>query len=192
MDVKTIRLNILSPNITNLRKQIIDKYFDYINIEDCIKHGIITDRLPELYINLLDEFDLQLSEHKIYHILKIKNRNLYKQLSSNTKIIIPEVIIGITNNENSKVLKLNINNSNVYKLLNEYHIQLKNELNTTKDSNDSEFYGYITLVSLKSNTPDEIVQKIKIEFINKIDSYMEIQSFWLISDNKLNKMIKIS
>jgi len=191
MDIKTIKIKVENPSICNVRRFLIDEYLDYVNIEECVNNEMVSNYDAQPYILLFDGFDPPIDDRTTYHTLKIKNRDIYKQLRSDTKLILPEIILDKVNLDNSILLRIDINNCNLYGVLCEYHNRLREYPNTYKESDDKQFRGYIDLIYLKSNTPDDIIQQIIIESISKLFSYIGMVGLILESPDKKSKLINI-
>lgn len=191
MNVKTVMLMVDNPSLIKVGKSISSKYFDYIEVQKCIDNGMINLYESEPHITLLYGFEPMIGENTMYHILKIQNRELYRQLRSNTKLTLPEVVIDTFDNPDSRVLKINTNNSNIFSILNGYYQNLITYPNTRTKSDDGQFHSHLTLTYLKPDTPDSIIQEIKETYESEIIPYMELKCFWLSSDTKERKLIDI-
>lgn len=170
--------------IRNL-KTIVFNHFDIINKELCLKYNLnwYCDTNP--HITLLGEIP-EVSNNEVYRKLKYSDEKVFvdfKKKCSNGVITFPELIIDTFDNDNSRVLKINCKNCNIYSELTEIHNLLKSSV--PNDEKYKDYSPHITLTYLKPDTSDSDIEDIKSALLGSLPKNFNIESIAL-SDKQRN------
>lgn len=158
MKVNCVMMGLENPSYTSQVRNAIYSHLDLVNKEKCESQGLDQLFEDEPHVTLFYGMD-NLGENMCYHILKIKNRDTYYKLKSESALILPEVIINTFDNDDSRVLKIDLSNSNITPLLAQYHESLK-EYSNGEGLGQDMYQPHITLTYLKPEVTDEQVRTI--------------------------------
>lgn len=177
MNIRCIMLGLENASFVPMLKNAILNNLDIVNQDYCLENGYTMMCETEPHVTLFYGFT-EMGENLAYSYLKIKNREAYKELKQirdQEGLVLPEVIIDTFDNEDNRVLKINLENSNLMQALNKYY-QFFRECPNDSEHNGPDYHPHITLTYLKPDTTDEQIQKL-IESIDK-----DKLKYWIIRD----------
>lgn len=163
MKVNFIGLRLKNPYIDSLLNKVRMEYLEYIDIPKCTELGLSKGVEDDPHITLIYNDSLIKGPNWYHWLLSIKNRDQFKILRDSKKLLIRSPKIDTFDNDDSRVLKFNFNDCN--------HIDVLTKLNEALESTASEkskftkYNPHLTITYLKSDTPDEIIDKLRSETI---------------------------
>lgn len=158
MKVNCVMIGLENPSFITQVRNAIYSHLDLVNKEKCESQGMNQLFEDEPHITLFYGMD-NLGENMCYHILKIKNRDNYYKLKGENALVLPEVIIDTFDNEDVRVLKINLSNSNIISILSQYHDSFK-EYSNGQGLNQDSYNPHITLTYLKPEVTDDQIRTI--------------------------------
>lgn len=183
ININYIGLNLKNQYHTQLLDMIRNEYFQYIDIPVCTKYGLSTGVEINSHVTLAYNNTLSKGPNWYYWMLTIRERNTFNKLKVVNKLKVPEVIINTFEQEQYRVLKIDIRNCNICEELRTLHECIEDTAG--EKSRFTEYLPHITLTYLKKDTPDEVLVDLKSKVI--LNNYKEwnIDSLQISSvDNK--------
>lgn len=167
--VDFIGLMLSNPNHKELLDLIRKQYFEYINIPKCTEQGLLMGVELEAHVTLAYNKTFTKGPNWYYWLTTVKLRDLYKKISTAGKLVIPEVVIDTFDNEDSRVLKINVSNCNIMDVMRSYFEQI--DETASERSVHQHYDPHITLTYLNPNTPDSVIEDLKSKVI--LSNYKE-------------------
>lgn len=155
-----IGLIFSAPRWNAIGNYVKSNMLNYINLNKCIDNGLKNGFENECHCTLLYSNIYTRGVNWIVYYLIHHCKDQIKQLF-NTKFELKDPIIDTFDNEDSRVLKINLTNCNLYPIMRSINDKLKEVL----DGGD--FIGYnphMTITYLKPNTPDDVISEFRSNF----------------------------
>lgn len=155
---------------------IKDKYSPYINFDKCIEMGFPNGFESECHCTLLYNKTYNYGPNFTFTKLKFGSefRNEFNKLINksgyNKELILNPVIIDTFDNEDSRVIKINLENSNMYPEMKSIHSEL--EKLCEEPSTYSDYKAHLTLTYFKSDTSDDVIEILKSELFEFYKDYL--------------------
>lgn len=186
MNVKHVLVELANPLYAQISNNIVNGYFEYIDTSICIDHGV--DRFyADPYVTVIHDIK-PLGHNLMYHILKIENRDLYKDLKSNKLLKVDDIKLDTIDKEDYKVLRINLDECDRYELLKNYHDRLQKYAEV---KSDEPYSVNMNITYLKKDTPEHVIREMNEKVLNDSLKIFEITKFVLLSDQGLCKDIQI-
>jgi len=178
-----VMLGLMSSGLSAVHHEILNNYSQYINLDkvkDCGWKSLVE---TDPHITLIYGLTPGVGYNTLYHILKIKNRSEYLSIKKGTQIHLSNPVINTFDNEDSKVLKIDFNNCDIYDNLNNMMLKLNELPNTWSYSKD--YNPHLTLTYLNPDAPEYIAEKLTEKFSPMLMNFT-ITGYMISSDEDTN------
>jgi hypothetical protein len=155
-----IGLNFNTPRWSVIGNYTKSNMLDYINFDKCMDMGLKNGFEDECHCTLLFSNIYTKGVNWIVYYLVHHCSDQIKQLF-NTKFELKDPIIDTFDNEDSRVLKINLTNCNLYPIMKSINDSLKEVLG---GGNYDGYSPHMTITYLKPDTPDDVIHEFRDNF----------------------------
>lgn len=185
--INFIGLYFENPNWGALGRLMISKYSEYIDFAKCSENDLVDGYESECHCTVVYNNDLLIGFNEAVYTLLIKYRDLYNKLKERKELQLPKLTINTFDNEDSRVLKIDITESNLYPILKQYNSEILEE----EGLEVKQYRPHLTITYLKKDTPDDVIDKIRKDIVDRDYLTYKISNFMISSKKDDTKKIPI-
>lgn len=182
--VKCVLLNLFNESLKGQLSRVINNNLDLVNKSTCEENGWTSYYEESPHVTLFYGLE-NLGKYKAEHLIKMKNWYTFNKFREN-KLELPRVIIDTFDNEENRVLKINLSNCNLVSELSHYY----SEFSSYSDPNNKfiSYNPHLTFTYLKPDVTDEQLERLIEQFdLSKLTTFTP-EKFTISGDNMTNLM----
>lgn len=158
--IKFIGLGFSNPLWADLCNYFTDTYSDYIDKFKCREMGLPAYVETDLHCTLMYNESYQFGKNYTEVHLRFGNatKDVFNRLVETKELVLPELVIDTFDNADARVLKINLDQCNMYEDMKELH----NYFNSLaiNQGEHPQYHAHFTISYLSPNTSDEEIHKI--------------------------------
>lgn len=164
-------LSLNNPLLNLVHNEIISKYINYISQDQTSSCGFKGLVESDPHVTLIYDLDPGVGRNKLYHLIKIQHRDEYNAIRKLQFLTIDNPIINTFDNEDYRVVKVDLMNCNEYQVLRNMSDKLM-ELPNNFSYGGDKYHPHLTLTYLKPDAPDFIIDELNNKFSKLLNRFL--------------------